>query len=237
MSRRQSTSEAHRGGAARRRATAPAPLRIARPAQTGDRDDREAMLLAEMHHRVANSLSLASAMLGMQARRSDEVAVRRALREAQSRLWAIASVHSRLQQIRGEDCVCLPEFLEGFLPVIGESIGVGYAFSAGEDDIHVSGSTASHLGIAINELSLNALKHGHPGKTDVQIAVTLDRPEADLARLELQDGGTGFAGKIDLAQGRGLGLTLVRSLLEVFDGTLSIRNANGACFTIDFPLE
>lgn len=198
-----------------------------------DRDDLAETLAAETHHRVANSLGLASAMLGMQARQSDDPTVQRALGEAQGRLAAIASVHSVLQKTGSCESVVLSDFLHELLPAITESIGARYELDLDGAEIRVSGRMASHLGIVVNELSLNALKHAYAGQPEGRVSVTLKRQD-DRARLEIRDGGAGLAEGFDAAGQGGLGLSIVRSLVESFGGTLAVRNADGACFTIAF---
>ena len=58
--------------------------------------ERAEILLAEVNHRVANSLALVAALIRMQASLSEEPAVKVALSETQARITAIAGMHRSL---------------------------------------------------------------------------------------------------------------------------------------------
>ena len=58
--------------------------------------EQQAVLLREMNHRIANSLQLITALLGMRARRSDDETIKEALRQAGERVEAVAKIHQRL---------------------------------------------------------------------------------------------------------------------------------------------
>ncbi len=59
--------------------------------------DKE-MLLAEVNHRAKNSLSIASSLLGIQARRQADPQVKALFQEAQDRLMSMARVHDLLSK-------------------------------------------------------------------------------------------------------------------------------------------
>ena len=54
--------------------------------------------IREIHHRVKNNLQTVSALIRLQARRSDSEEVRAALSEAERRVTTIATVHAALSQ-------------------------------------------------------------------------------------------------------------------------------------------
>lgn len=58
--------------------------------------DRAEMLLAEVNHRVANSLTMVASMVGMQARASGSEEVRKILSNTQARISAVGTVHKQL---------------------------------------------------------------------------------------------------------------------------------------------
>jgi two-component sensor histidine kinase len=94
--------------------------------------------------------------------------------------------------------------------------------------------TAISLAMVVNELVTNAVKyacpHGQPGR----IAVGFSRsPDGFL--LTVRDHGDGLPP--DVAGAGGLGMRLVRSLLEQLGAQISVENGGGATFSINIPAE
>src|SRR5271166_891478 len=58
--------------------------------------DRQQLLLREANHRVNNSLQIVAAMLHLQSSNTENADVRHELREAGSRIAAVARAHQRL---------------------------------------------------------------------------------------------------------------------------------------------
>ena len=84
--------------------------------------DRAEMLLAEVNHRVANSLSLVASMVGMQGRATQSDEARRILNDTQSRIHAVAMVHKTLYSSGDIHSVELSEFLAGLLAQLEVSL-------------------------------------------------------------------------------------------------------------------
>ena len=116
--------------------------------------------------------------------------------------------------------------------------------------LYVEGDPTRLEQIVTNLLN-NAAKYTEPGG---QIAVTLSR-EADQAVLRVSDTGIGITPEmqtnifdlfvqadrsLDRARGGlGIGLTLVRSLVELHGGTISVFSSGpgqGSTFTVKFPV-
>jgi two-component system OmpR family sensor kinase len=105
------------------------------------------------------------------------------------------------------------------------------------------------LGRALHNLLSNALAHGHP--EDVPLAVALTRTSSSV-RVAVRDRGPGFSADVlprafepfvtggDKArspgQGIGLGLALVRRIVEAHGGTVAARNVEGGGAEVAFEL-
>jgi len=59
-------------------------------------NDKNALLLKEVHHRVKNNLNLMASILGLQARRQDNMDVKKALSDSQRRIYSMATLHEVL---------------------------------------------------------------------------------------------------------------------------------------------
>jgi two-component sensor histidine kinase len=201
-------------------------------------DVKEATI-REVHHRVKNNLQTIASLLRMQARRSDDEEVRRALGEATARAASMAAVHDLLAH-SDHECV-------DFVAVARRVVELVRSGAVGDDPgvvVHVSGSTgeidagtATSLALVLTELVHNALEHafdpGSPGTVHVDV-----RRAGDTLTLVVRDDGHGLAAGVDLADSRGLGFSIVRTLVEEdLRGTLTTAQEGGTSFTISVPLE
>jgi len=94
--------------------------------------------------------------------------------------------------------------------------------------------TAVRLGLVINELVCNALKHAFPGNQAGQIRVGLSQPQAHTYELQVSDTGVGLPEMPDAENTPSLGLRLVKAIARQLNGSLSIRNGLGTTFTLRF---
>lgn len=174
----------------------------------------EQALLAEAHHRVKNSLQTVADLLLLG--RPDDDAGGDAFDRTAERIRSIAAVHHLLAGRRG-GAVAADELLR---TVVEASAPGGEEVVVVSDELRLPAAQAQQLGIIVNELVANALRHGRPPAT-VVLAVQDDGRGAAV-RLEVRDGGAaaaeegrerpGGAGRAD--GGTGLGLTLVRQIAQ-----------------------
>jgi two-component sensor histidine kinase len=200
--------------------------------------DRAEILLNEVNHRVANSLSLVAGLVQMQAKSLDNAAVKAALDEVHTRISAIAGVHRRLyttDDIRHVEIsgylTSLLEELETTMKASGHSSTVNLV----ADRISVQTDKAVSIGVMITELVTNAFKYAYPGETVGEIRVRFLRLASNRAKLSVEDDGIGWSGE-GLPKGTGLGSRIVTATARSLGSSLEYLGQKGCCVSLEFEV-
>ena len=195
--------------------------------------------IREIHHRVKNNLQTVAALLRLQARRLDLPEARAALEEAVRRVGSIAIVHDTLSQTLDER-VAFDEVADRLRVMVAEvsspeaTISTTRQGSFGTIDAEV----ATPLAMALTELLQNAVEHGF-GHAPGSIRLDVERSDGRL-RVTVEDDGAGLPPDFDAETSGGLGLSIVRTLVESeLGGMLEIGPGPdaGTRARIDVPLE
>lgn len=172
--------------------------------------DAKTLLIHEVDHRVKNNLNMVSSLLRMQARSIGDPAVADTLNSMLERLDALGTVHRRLYQ--GEDIVRFD--ICGFLAnlvddILGASGRQDITLQSSLEPIFVASGIASALGLVLNEIVINAIKHafadGRPGVLSVSSCL-----QGEAARIVIADDGPGV--NVGKKPSSGLGSTLITRL-------------------------
>jgi two-component sensor histidine kinase len=186
--------------------------------------DRAQLLLSEVNHRVANSLSLAASMVQMQTRAVPDEAAQNALRETQARISAIASIHRHLYTSSDVRIVDLDTYLASLtaeLALAMQADNVAHEISFETDGkVQVPTNMAVSLGILVTELVTNAYKYAYGTDVRGQIRVLLKRPAAGRIALVVEDDGVGWTGD-GPPKGSGLGTRIIKATTSQVHATLS----------------
>jgi two-component sensor histidine kinase len=217
--------------------------REAEAAQKAIRDarDRAELLLAEVNHRVANSLALVASLARLQSNASDNAAVRHAMQEMEARIMAVAGVHRRLytsSDVRyvemGTYLAALVEDLRGALNESGQKRVIMLAAEAG---IRMPTDKAVSLGVIMTELVTNAYKYAYATDQRGEIRVSLQRTAPDHMCLVVADDGVGWTGVGD-AKGSGLGTRVISAMAGNLRSALTYDPAHrGTRASIDVKID
>jgi len=200
----------------------------------GDIEARHEMLLREGNHRIKNSLQIVSSLMSLQASREENPHAREALRSAATRVQSVARMHDALQASEGEDSVDLGAALEtmcGSLQAMGGD-ALGVTVRVETQPVHAPVAIARSIGLAVNELVVNALRHAFPDGRAGSILIKLTCAGGQV-RLLVADDGVGLP--VGHSEGRGYGMTLVRMMLKQVSGVLYIDSGAGTRITIVLP--
>ena len=103
------------------------------------------------------------------------------------------------------------------------------------DDFVLGVNLLSPLGIIVNELLTNAMKHAFIGRDDGLIKISAAIKD-HRATLVIEDNGNGIPETIDIENSSGFGLQLAGRLTKQIGGTIKIERENGTRFVLEFAV-
>ncbi|MDP3618225.1 MAG: sensor histidine kinase, partial [Ramlibacter sp.] len=188
--------------------------------------ERAEILLAEVNHRVANSLQLVAVLVGMQMRAVTDTAAKDALRETQSRINAISLIHKSLYTSGDVTNVALNDYLGvmlGNLETAMNKDGHTAILKCYLEPISLSTDASVSLGVAVQELVTNAFKYAYPEDKPGEVRVRLKRLDNGKAELTVEDDGVGIASNARAA-GTGLGSKIIRTMASALQTQVEYIN-------------
>ncbi|RXA20575.1 PAS domain S-box protein [Methanosarcina sp. MSH10X1] len=210
----------------------------------------------EIHHRIKNNLQVISSLLDLQAEqfknRADirDSEVLEAFRESQDRVTSMALIHEELYRGGGFETLNFSPYIRELADTLFRTYRLGNTDISlnmdMEENLLLDMDTAIPLGIIINELVSNSLKHAFPDRRKGEIRIRLHREESTEPESEdsdsissnfiftISDNGVGIPENLDVQDLDSLGMQLVISLVDQLDGELELRRDNGTEFAIRF---
>lgn len=195
------------------------------------------LLLLETHHRVKNNMMTIRGLLSLQAHLKDGRDPKEALTEAADRVQGMMELYKLLYLPGAGKSQALTDFLP---PLIDKMLAI---YPAPErvsrdliiPDLTLSSARLSTLGIIVNELIANSMKHAYKDGASGRIRLAV-AAEAGLVRVRYSDDGSGPPPLQDLESAAGLGMRLIRALSEELGGTVTLERDGAWAFALSFPL-
>ena len=192
-------------------------------------------LLHEVDHRVKNNLTMIGSLLRLQSRSIADTKLRETLENMLNRVDALATVHRRLYQSEDISRFDIGAFADGLVrDVVLASGREDVKVTTEVEPIEVPANQAAPIGLILNELVTNAVKHAFPDDRCGLIHLSAQACDGRV-RLELRDNGAGFDD--DAVTPNSIGRSLVTRLSrQIGAQTLWTTGPEGTCVTVDFPL-
>ena len=194
------------------------------------------MLVKEIHHRVKNNLMVISSLLNLQ---SDYIKDKEALgifKESQSRAQSMALIHERLYRSDDMKKIDFGEYVQ----TLSTDLYRTYVADEGRitlnldvENAKIDINTSVPLGLIVNELVSNCLKHAFLNERSGEINISFKKSNDEFI-LDVKDNGVGFPEDLDFKNTDSLGLQLVNSLVDQIDGKIELKSKNGTEFKITF---
>jgi PAS domain S-box-containing protein len=202
--------------------------------------------IKEIHHRIKNNLQVISSLLDLQAERFRNNEVLEAFRESQNRVTSMSLIHEELYKGGGTDTLDFSAYLQKLV----ENLFQTYSLKSKnvrlctdlEENTLFDMDVAVPLGIIVNELVSNSLKHAFTENKEGEIRIKLCREEKgnemykSLFSLTISDNGKGIPENLELKSIDSLGLQLVNILVDQLGGKIELKRAQGTKFRITFKV-
>lgn len=187
-------------------------------------------LFRELQHRIGNQLQLIIGSLEVASQRMADPDARAAFETVAQRAVSIARSHEQLSLSRVENEVSLAAYLNRLIPSLGVPDIV--AVTSSLDDATVALGTAVRLGLIVNEVVINSVKHAFGadgGHIAIRLAIESDGTAATLC---VTDDGKGMDG----VPAGGSGISLIRTLAQQIGGNPDWSPApeRGTAFRLSF---
>lgn len=177
-------------------------------------------LLKEIHHRVKNNLQIISSLLRLQAHTIDDETIKSIFDVSLNRISSMATVHEMLYRSSEYSKIDYKDYLEtliqSLIATISDRQKIEFQIEVKEAIFTIE--TAVPLGLLINEILTNSIKHAFNGQKGI-IYIRI-KSENHHHVLEIGDNGTGLCKDIDQKKNETLGLSLIESLAEQLDAKI-----------------
>ena len=196
------------------------------------------LLLKEVHHRVKNNMNSISSLLHLQMNAEKIPSARLAIQDAEARVRSMTVLYDKLYRSPNFNSVSIRDY---FPPLLHEIIDLFHGdipieLTTDFEDITLLPRQLSPLGLILNELATNAIKHAFVGRASGKLTVTATKKSNRISIL-FKDNGVGIPQTTSLENLHGFGMQLIGLLVKQIDGEVMIIRDHGTTFVIKFNLE
>ncbi|WP_421933246.1 sensor histidine kinase [Phenylobacterium sp.] len=184
------------------------------------------VLLAEVRHRVANSLQIIASVLLQNARKTTSEETRGHLKDAHNRVMSVAALERQLSESADEAVQ-----LQAYFVSLCDSIAASMIADTRQISLIVTGEgglvaprTSVSLGLIVTELVINALKHAFTGDRPGTIVVDCQVRGPNWT-LSVTDDGVGVNAQPGQLRA-GLGTSIVQALAKQLEAVVVTASAH-----------
>jgi len=196
------------------------------------------LLLREVHHRVKNNLQVVTSLLNIQQRSITDEKALEAIQESKNRIESMGLIHRSFYQNKNLGEINSREYIQNLVEQIFTS------YQTDQDriqldiqvaDLYLDMDTLVPLGLIINEMVSNSLKHAFAAKEPGKLSIALDKRE-EKYQLKIADNGAGLEDMAQLERSSSFGLKMVKAFVKKLNGSLTLLPTDGTTFQIEFKV-
>jgi two-component sensor histidine kinase len=195
------------------------------------------LLLREVHHRIKNNMSTVGSLLGMQSDLAANEESRNCLLAAKGRIDSMLLLYQKLYQSEDFSNVETRAYFSSLMDEIvannikGTAVSTVYDF----DDFELDAKSAHYVGMIVNELATNCLKHAFADTANPTIEFSIKK-KGETAFFAVSDNGSGLGNGTGRRSAGGFGMQLVETLIEQLNGSLTVESGRGMTVAFSVPL-
>ena len=196
------------------------------------------LLIKEIHHRVKNNLQVVSSLLNIAERKISDENAKQPFRDSANRINSMGLIHSFLYQNENFSDIDLKKYIQQLTDLLADSFRTKYPriqILLEVGPVKLDMDSAIEIGLIINELVTNSLKHGVYENDKPVINLSM-QPEGSKLNLRVKDNGLS-KGNQKINVEASFGMRMIAALTKKLNGTMNIQQENGFEVAIVFDTE
>lgn len=182
-------------------------------------------------------MQIISSLLRLQARNMKNKKLHEAFKTCQNRIRSMALVHEKFYRSKDLAKIELDKYIQEVAIHLFQTYGIDQdiiKLTTEMDKVYIDINRAVSLGLIINELLSNSIKHAFPNNKKGEIQIRLQKIKNGNYELVISDNGIGIPKNSDFLNTRSLGMHLVNDLVKQIEGHINLKRERGTSFQITF---
>lgn len=203
-------------------------------------NERQLVLIKELHHRVKNNLQIINSFLNLE-KRAYKNCPELVIEHMQTRLTSLALLHEKTYNSPDFKNINLNECLSdqdtSTKKLVNSPMEIEFKTHV-DEDINLSIEVITPLLLIIDELTMIAIRNAFPDKTTLNKKITkkVTMSDEENVLLTFEEIGIWIKDSKDITDT--IGCEIIKSLTKQLDGTItSIKNEDGTAYELVFPIE
>lgn len=198
--------------------------------------DKASILLAEIHHRVKNNLTIISSLLELQVNEFKDAEIKLPFQQSINRVHSIAKVHELIYDSKDMSSVNINHYLNRIIPIIKTTMQGKKNIDLEIDipDFKLNMNQCIPLGLMFNELLTNSYKYAFQDRDTGKILINMNAKGNQLQFI-YEDDGEGFSKHTDFEHSTNLGSTLIQLQLQQLECNYNLETIGK--FRLEFEFE
>ena len=201
--------------------------------------EEKQILLKEVHHRVKNNMAIISSFISLQSMKMEDEEMQGLFQSTENRVRSMALIHEYLYKSENLKDINVSLYIEELVRILLNSYEYGAyeiktTMEISQFDLELD--MLIPLGMIINEIISNALKHAYNGIDLPELFVGLVKRTDKEIILTIKDNGVGLPEKKELENTDSIGFLLINSLVQQIYGNIEINRNYGTEYLITVPV-
>lgn len=196
------------------------------------------ILLQEIHHRVKNNLAIIIGLLHLQAYSVENDEMSEFYNQMSKRIKSIAHVHEMLYQTDSLSSINLNKYVQKIFNTavaVNSSTSIPKALVFVDEGFDININQGIPLGLLLNELITNSLKHAFAHQENPVISFTVLHLDSSIQCI-YKDNGSGCNVK-KCSTSNSFGFTLINTLLEQLEAESTVKTEHGFKLSFTFQMK
>lgn len=192
------------------------------------------VLLREIHHRVKNNLQVVSSLLNLQSNYISDDAALEAINEGKNRVSSMALIHQNLYREENLTSINTIEYFDDLIDNLFDSYNIDeekIKLTKTIDSLDIDVDTMIPLGLIVNELITNALKHAFKNTNHKGMIQVILKEDMDTLQLTIKDNGVGVSKELFLSSDS-FGNKMIKAFLQKLKANIHVENMNGTSVSL-----